>query len=140
MEESRTATRLTSEQLLSVGLIVWRRPPWWRSPWRRLTTERFGLARSIRGFSISRKAAFRAHRMGGSIRRLIAFCLFKTQNCGSEPRRVCCAGVEQSLLRKVYRHHFSISMYFRFFATGTRTSGLARVADCFATPRMEFLY
>src|SRR5258705_740864 len=89
LQESRTAKLLTSEQFLSVGLIVWRRPPWWRSPWRRLTMERFGLARSIKGSSISRKAAFRAHRMGGFIRRLIAFCLFKTQNYVSEPRKAC---------------------------------------------------
>src|ERR1700722_18904480 len=101
--------------------------------------ERFGLARNIKGSSISSKAAFRAHRTGGLIRRLTAFFLFKTQNWGAERRRVRCAGVEQSLLWQVYRHLFSISTYIPFFATGTRISGLARVADCFGTTRADFL-
>ena len=35
--------------------------------------------------------------MGGLIRRLTAFFLFKTQNCGSERRRVCCAGMGNEL-------------------------------------------
>src|ERR1700733_11916301 len=140
LQESRTAKLRTSEQLPSVGLIVWRLPLRWRSPWRKLTTERFGLARNIKGFSISRKAAFPAYRMGGLIRSLTAFFLFKTQNCGSERRRVCCAGVEQSLLWQVYRHLCTISTYFPFFATGTRISGLARVADCFGTTQAGFLY
>src|ERR1700722_1447460 len=78
--------------------------------------------------------------MGGVIRRLTVFFLFKTQNCGSERQRVWCVGMEQSLPQQVYRHLFSISMYFPFFVTGTRTSGLARVADCFGTTRMGFLY
>src|ERR1700727_3637665 len=102
--------------------------------------ERFGLARNIKGSAISSKAALRAHRTGGLIRRLTAFFLFKTQNCGSERRRVCCAGVEQSLLWQVYRHLCTISTYFPFFATGTRISGLARVADCFGTKPTGFLY
>src|ERR1700676_5363653 len=78
--------------------------------------------------------------MGGVIRRLTVFFLFKTQNCGSERPRVWCVGMEQSLPQQVYRHLFSISMYFPSFVTGTRTSGLARVADCFGTTRMGFLY
>src|SRR5258708_26693516 len=102
--------------------------------------ERSGLARSVEGSSISRKAAFRAPPMGGLVRRLTAFCLFKTQNCGSERQRVCCAGIEQRLLRQVYRHLFSISTYFPFFGTGIRTSGLARVADCFGTTRLGIRY
>src|SRR6266851_4035113 len=77
--------------------------------------------------------------MGGLIRRLTAFFLFNIQKCGSERRRVCCAGMEQSLLRQVYRHLFSISTCFPFFVTGTRTSGLARVTDCFGTTRTGFL-
>src|ERR1700723_302888 len=139
LQESPTAKLLTCEQLPSVGLIVWRRPPRWGSPWRRLTTERFGLARNIKGSSISSKAAFRAYRMGGLIRRLTAFFLFKTQNCGSERRRECCAGAEQSFLWQGYRHLVLISTSFPFFPTGTRISGLARVADCFGTTRTGFL-
>jgi len=72
LQESRTAKLLTSEQFLSSWFDRLAAPTLWRSPWRRLTMERFGLARSIKGSSISRKAAFRAHRMGGFIRRLIA--------------------------------------------------------------------
>src|SRR5882757_640750 len=99
--------------------------------------ERFGLARSVEGSSISGKAALRAHRAAGTIRRLTAFCLFKTHNFGSEQRRVCCAGMEQSLLRQVYRHLVSISTSFPFLATGTRTSPLARVEDCFVAARLR---
>src|ERR1700733_5227406 len=73
--------------------------------------------------------------MGGLIRSLTAFFLFKTQNCGSERRRVCCAGVEQSLLWQVYRHLCTISTYFPFFATGTRISGGKHLDRSHARPR-----
>src|ERR1700741_141032 len=103
-------------------------------------TERFGLARSVEASSFSRRAVFRAPRMGALIRRLTAFFLFKTQNCGLERRRVCCAGMEQSLLSRVYRQPFLISKYFPFFATATRIFGLAQVADCFGITPTGFLY
>src|SRR5271168_40103 len=98
-------------------------------------TERFGLARRVEVSSIFGKAAFRAHRRGGMIRRLTAFCLFKTRNCGSERRRECCVGMELRLPRQVYLLLFAMSRCFLFFAIGTRISGLARVADCFDTTR-----
>src|SRR6185369_8643851 len=103
-------------------------------------TERFGSARSVEAFSIAMRAVFRAHRMGALIRRLTVFFLFKIQNCGLERRRVCCAGVEQSLPCRVYRQLYSISKSLPFFAIATRTFGLAQVAGCFGITRMGFRY
>src|ERR1700761_8653523 len=78
--------------------------------------------------------------MRRSTRRSTVFFLSLTQSCGWERRRVCCAGMERSLLRQVCHPLFAISRYFPFFATGTRTPGLARVADSFGITPTEFLW